>query len=325
MLSIIDTVVLLLFFVCFIVAHRFYLYFKDDIKIIMKKIDILGICAVAASAFALPIVSVGVSAVWVDDFVLSRCGPQDIAFSGIANPGAGETLRVKLDEVFISHTLTGASWSTGLTPVSTGSHTVKGEIVQGDGTVTHSHARNFEVSGCVAPGDTPTNGGGGDGGGDDGNGAGDGGDEGENPAVTSTTKKSRGKQVKGANCDIANSEVPVMVARIFREVFGRDITHSESVYWKARARSDKCSETALIGTMRWHKAHGSAWPRTAGVSHTEGSKAHHSQINALFRLAYGRNPSMSENKYWLSRLSDKPTTAALLGAMQYHKLKNILH
>jgi hypothetical protein len=44
-----------------------------------------------------------------------------------------------------------------------------------------------------------------------------------------------------------------VVERIFFEVFGRKITHRESVYWKSRVRCDKATEAKLKGAMQWHK------------------------------------------------------------------------
>lgn len=55
---------------------------------------------------------------------------------------------------------------------------------------------------------------------------------------------------------IQNKNVPVVVARIFQSIWGRKITPKESLYWKARARSDKATETKLRGAMMWHRARG---------------------------------------------------------------------
>ncbi len=48
-------------------------------------------------------------------------------------------------------------------------------------------------------------------------------------------------------------------------------------------------------------------------------------INALHRIVFGRNPSVSEHAYWMTRIKDKPTISKMLGAMQFHKLHNISH
>jgi hypothetical protein len=49
------------------------------------------------------------------------------------------------------------------------------------------------------------------------------------------------------------------------------------------------------------------------------------KLNALFRSVYGRNPTPSENRYWLSRLKDKKTETLLRGAMQWHRAHGIRH
>jgi hypothetical protein len=126
---------------------------------------------------------------------------------------------------------------------------------------------------------------------------------------------------------IQNANVPTVVERIFREVFGRKITPDESAYWKGRARNDKTTQSQLKGAMLWHKARGTTGarlPQAAGKSSAAtGSLA--PRINALFRLVYGRSPSASENNYWLTRISDKPTEGAMTGAMTYHRIQGIHH
>ncbi|MEX1997248.1 MAG: hypothetical protein WEA04_01025 [Candidatus Andersenbacteria bacterium] len=52
-----------------------------------------------------------------------------------------------------------------------------------------------------------------------------------------------------------NAEVPVVVARLFKEVYDRNISPSESTYWKNRARTDKKTISAIKGAMAYHKAH----------------------------------------------------------------------
>lgn len=55
-------------------------------------------------------------------------------------------------------------------------------------------------------------------------------------------------------------------------------------------------------------------------------KMRHEKINALFRyVSNGRNPTPSENKYWLTRLVDKPLVGDMLGAMQWHQIHGIKH
>lgn len=48
-------------------------------------------------------------------------------------------------------------------------------------------------------------------------------------------------------------------------------------------------------------------------------------ISAMFQTVYGRTPSASELTYWLGRRSDKPGRGVLLGAMYYHRARNITH
>lgn len=48
-------------------------------------------------------------------------------------------------------------------------------------------------------------------------------------------------------------------------------------------------------------------------------------VKSLFQEVYGRAPAVSELTYWLGRRTDKPSRTALLGAMAYHKDKNIQH
>ncbi len=275
------------------------------------------------------------SQVWVDDFAVSLCGNQSFAFSGTAELNSSEELLVKLDNVIINHTLSDINWITGLTPVGVGAHTIRAEIVRtADNYIVNQHQRPFVVASCVVnPTPAPSNEGSNsdsDGGGSSGGGGGgDGGDDGNNtPEPAARKPKVKGAKIKGSKCSIANLSVPAVVARNFSQVFGRSITHAESVYWKTRARGDKCNEITLAGAMRWHKQKGSAGPtrsqNVAGINHVSG-KVHQSQINSLFLSVYNRNPSISENSYWLSRINDKPSVAAMLGAMKFHLATRISH
>jgi hypothetical protein len=45
------------------------------------------------------------------------------------------------------------------------------------------------------------------------------------------------------------------------------------------------------------------------------------RVNEAFRGAFGRNPTVQENQYWLGRIKDKNTFAALQGAMFFQKAK----
>jgi hypothetical protein len=108
----------------------------------------------------------------------------------------------------------------------------------------------------------------------------------------------------------------------FRQVFGRSGSASELTYWQNR---DKRGQ-ALTGAMQWHKDQGQSMPgqslgAVAGASTADLVPL----INSIFRSVYDRNPTVSENQYWLTRIVDKITEAALAGAMQYHLLNGILH
>lgn len=215
---------------------------------------------------------VQVTSVPIDGIVLSRCGAQEIYFSGSVDfSTATEYLVVKLDNVEIPHTLNGNLWITDLVPVDVGTHKVKSELIETD-TINHpsdgignTHQRTFAVQPChtptptVAPAQTLNNGGGNRGGGDGDGGGGGGGSEEPQPTSKPVAKKG---QVKGAITKkvvagtIPNKLVPGVVARIFKEVFGRTIKPFESTYWKLRARTDKVTETLLKGTMQWYKLKG---------------------------------------------------------------------
>jgi hypothetical protein len=273
------------------------------------------------------------SKAWVDDFAVSLCGNQSFAFSGTAEKISSEALLVKLDNAIINHTLSDINWMTGLTPVGVGAHTIRAEIVRtADNYIVDQHQRSFVVASCiVSPTPAPSNGGSdsaSDAGGSSGGGGG-GGDDGSNEPEPAVKKpKIKGAKFKGANCGISNQSVPAVVARHFSQVFGRSITHAESVYWKTRARGDKCHENDLAGAMRWHKQKGSAGPaisqNVVGINQSSG-KVHPLQIKSLFRTVYNRNPSISENSYWLSRINDKPSVVAMLGAMKFHWAARVSH
>jgi len=113
--------------------------------------------------------------------------------------------------------------------------------------------------------------------------------------------------------------VPLLVEATFEQIFERAPTEVESSYWKRRFRDDKGSLTRIRRAMRWHKAQGSFGPAVQ-------PQALVSKVNALFRAAYGgRNPTVSENQYWVSRIDDKPTEQALQGAMAWHRAHGIEH
>ncbi len=118
----------------------------------------------------------------------------------------------------------------------------------------------------IQPTPEPSSGGGGGGGG---NGGGGGGGGGEEPQPTPVVKKSAvlGTKViavsaadKKAKDFIVSKNVPLVVSRIFKLVFGKPIKPAESTYWKNRARTDKATETKLIGAMLFQKLKGFTIP-----------------------------------------------------------------
>lgn len=119
--------------------------------------------------------------------------------------------------------------------------------------------------------------------------------------------------------------VPLLVEATFEQIFERAPSEAESDYWKRRFRSDKGSLTKIRRAMRWHKTVGSYGPSVARVEMSK-SAVLVARINALFRAANGgRNPTGSENRYWISRIGDKLTEDVMQGAMVWHKQNNIGH
>ena len=124
--------------------------------------------------------------------------------------------------------------------------------------------------------------------------------------------------------DIAPEDinVPLLVESTFVQTFGRKPTDAESTYWKNRFRNEKDSVYKIRRAMAWHQVNGSFGPPKE-VSDLPDIVPH---INALFRSVYdGRNPTVAENHYWLTRITDKPTQQAMMDAMLFHKLNNIQH
>lgn len=121
--------------------------------------------------------------------------------------------------------------------------------------------------------------------------------------------------------------VPLLVEATFEKIFERVPSEAESTYWKKRFRSDKGSLTKIRRAMRWHKGVGSFGPSVAPAGAMDGKPSVLiPKINTLFRSVYdGRNPTGSENRYWLSRIGDKPTEQVLLDAMTYHRVNDIQH
>jgi len=121
--------------------------------------------------------------------------------------------------------------------------------------------------------------------------------------------------------------VPLAVEKAFTNIFGRRPTEAESQYWKKRFRSDKESVYQIRRAMAWHKDYASAGPvPSASITPTRLSKEDLvKNMNTMFASVYGRDHTVSENKYWISRLKDKPTAPALIGAMTHHRDHAIQH
>lgn len=115
----------------------------------------------------------------------------------------------------------------------------------------------------VVPDNPPGNSGGGDGGG------GGGGGGGEEPEQTPVPKKGKvlGAVTKISLADrkakdfIRDKQVPAVVERIFRQLFGRKPTKTESTYWKGRARSNSATEKKLGAAMKVLKVKGRTIPK----------------------------------------------------------------
>lgn len=115
--------------------------------------------------------------------------------------------------------------------------------------------------------------------------------------------------------------VPLLVESLFVQTFGRTPTIIESAYWKNRFRAEKDSVYKIRRTMAWHQVNGSFGPpKPAAPSPLV------QNINRIFRSVYdGRSPTVTENHYWLTRIKDKPTEAALRDVMLFHKINGIGH
>lgn len=116
--------------------------------------------------------------------------------------------------------------------------------------------------------------------------------------------------------------VPLAVEKIFSDVFGRTPTDAESGFWKKRFRDDKGSVYKIKPAMAWHKANGSFGPKPSVASSQDEMIKN---INPLFQSVYGRLPTSAESAYWISRVKDKPTEPAMIGAMAYHQMHNVQH
>jgi hypothetical protein len=69
--------------------------------------------------------------------------------------------------------------------------------------------------------------------------------------ITSGVYAATGK--KNAADYIPSNQVVTTVNRLFTQEFGRTPNPDESLWWKYRARSDKSTESALLGTMQYFR------------------------------------------------------------------------
>lgn len=121
---------------------------------------------------------------------------------------------------------------------------------------------------------------------------------------------------------IKQISVPLVVEKAFLDTFGRKPTDFESSYWKNRFRNDKDGLYKIRRTMAWYRSVGSFGPK---VSASVAKERLVKNMNAIFARVYGRQPSESENRYWLGRLADKKNETELIDTMLFHKLNNVLH
>lgn len=163
-------------------------------------------------------------------------------------------------------------------------------------------------------------GGSGDGGG--GGGGGGGSDDSHEPEPTPLPR------VRPARRVVPNLSLVPRINEAFRRVFQRNPNVTEHRYWYKRVKAgDKQTFQALTGAMRWQAVHGRTYVPSgsdvAGVS----TDSLVSKINAVHRTAFGRNPSVSEHGYWMSRVvsGEKSSEISLLGAMVFHRLAGIFH
>ncbi|MEO6077381.1 MAG: hypothetical protein ABIP54_01185 [Candidatus Andersenbacteria bacterium] len=112
----------------------------------------------------------------------------------------------------------------------------------------------------------------------------------------------------------------------FKEVFGREPNNAEFFYWFNRVQKENLSHAQVKEKMTFYKATGKTISAPS-VQPTSGASksALASKINAIFRAVYGRDPSVSENQYWVSRIKDKPTEQEIQNTMLFHKLNGINH
>lgn len=118
------------------------------------------------------------------------------------------------------------------------------------------------------------------------------------------------------------NQAPSVVKRSFGEVFGRTISRTESGYWKQRARCDKATVSKLKDAMLWHTSVGSFGPKLDKAGKAAVLK---SRLNEIFNNVYGRGPTVSEVRYWTSRIMDTLSLPALRNTMLFHLWNGLVH
>jgi hypothetical protein len=154
------------------------------------------------------------------------------------------TVTVSNTSTTITVTKTGLGTWNAEVPLNGGVNTIIAKVTKAGTSdeATHTIQITRTVSSSNPPANTSS------GGSSSGGGSGNGGEEPQLPSKTPAVKG-----VTSAKDAIQNHLVPSVVGRLFQQVFGRTITPQESIYWKARARNDKRTESALAGAMQWHK------------------------------------------------------------------------
>ncbi|MFH1353871.1 MAG: hypothetical protein ABIH36_01160 [bacterium] len=194
------------------------------------------------------------NSVLIHETVISRCGNQFVAFSGVATYGPDvQYLLVDLDGAPVLGRWGEPTNWTVLEQVTTGYHVLTARIHDlGDASKTVAAVFAFTILPCDdGPSDSTSvasNSGGG------------GGDETDccpGPDPVDESVKSPIPQVKGVTTKKggALSALEPLNA-VFRFVFGRAPTFTEWKYWADRFLVDKPVWEAILGAMQWHKLHG---------------------------------------------------------------------
>lgn len=223
---------------------------------LMKFYVLLAVAAfiIGPLAYALPAEAVAASnSVLIHETVLSRCGNQFVAFSGVATYGPGnQYLLVDLDGTPILRRWGEPNNWTVLAQVTTGYHVLTARVHDlGNSSKTVAAVFAFTILPCEDGSDdsavTTSTGGGG------------GGDETDccpGPDPVNENAKSSTPRVKGATTAGGSLDILKPLNSVFRFVFGRAPTFAEWQYWADRFLTDKPVWEALLGAMQWHKLHG---------------------------------------------------------------------